>query len=103
MQLVFGRDAILNIKHTADWTRIKKRKQDVIKQNNVRENSKRIKHTYKVGDKILINADPKKPKFDKEYLGPFPIVQVNNNGTVKYRKGAILDTVNIRNVHPYKE
>ena len=103
MQLVYGRDAILNIKHTADWTRIKKRKQEVIKQNNIRENKKRIKHTYQVGDKILISADPKKPKFDKEYLGPFPIVQVNKNGTVKYRKGAILDTVNIRNIHPYKE
>ena len=103
MQLVYGRDAILNIQHTTDWTRIKKRKQKLIKQNNIRENSKRIKHTYSVGDKILIKADHNKPKYDPEYLGPFPIVQVNKNGTVKYRKGAILDTVNIRQVHPYKE
>ena len=58
MQLVFGRDAILNIKHTADWNRIKKSKQPLIKQNNIQEISKRIKHTYNVGDKILIVADP---------------------------------------------
>ena len=103
MQLVYGRDAILNIQHTTDWTRIKKRKQKLIKQNNIRENEKRIKHTYSVGDKILITADQSKPKYDPEYLGPFPIVQVNKNGTVKYCKGEILDTVNIRNVHSYKE
>ena len=40
MQLVFGRDAILNIQHTADWNRIKKRKQKLIKQNNIREKRK---------------------------------------------------------------
>ena len=87
VQLVYGRDAILNIQHTTDWTRIKKRKQKLIKQNNIRENAKRIKHTYSVGDKILITADHNKPKYDPEYLGPFPIVQVNKNGTVKYRNG----------------
>ena len=103
MQLVYGRDAILNIAHTADWSRIKKRKQALIKKNNQRENAKRKKHTYSPGDKILIVADHNKPKYDAEYLGPYPIVQVNNNGTVKYRKGAMLDTVNIRNIHPYKD
>ena len=102
MQMVYGRDAILNIQHTTDWTRINKRKQKLIKQNNFRENAKRIKHTYSVGDKILIKADHK-PKYDPEYLGPYPVVQVNKNGTVKYCKGAILDMVNIRQVHPYKE
>ena len=103
MQLVFGRDAILNIQHTADWNRIKKRKQKLIEQNNIRENAKRIKHTYNIGDNILITTDPQDPKYDEKYLGPYPVVQVNDNGTIKYRKGAVLDTVNIRNVHPYKE
>ena len=56
-----------------------------------------------MGDKILVKADHNKSKYDPEYNGPYPIVQVNNNGTLKYRKGAILDIVNIRNVHPYKE
>ena len=73
MQLVFGRDAILNIQHTADWNRIKKRKQKLIKQNNIRENAKRIKYTYNVGDKILIATDPQDPKYDGKYLGPYPM------------------------------
>ena len=103
MQLVYGRDAILNIKHTANWNHIRKRKQSLIKQNNIRENSKRIKHTYSVGDKILIKTDHNKAKYDPEYKGPFRITQVNKNGTLKYRNGAMLDVVNIRQVHPYKD
>ena len=82
---------------------IKSKKQKRITQNNIRENSKRVKYTYAVGDKILVKSDHNKSKYDPEYNGIYPIVQVNNNITLKYRKGAILDIVNIRNVHPYKE
>ena len=43
-QLVFGRDALLNISFEADWQYIKERKQKLIVQNNKRENAKRIPH-----------------------------------------------------------
>ena len=36
MQLVFGRDAILNIKHVSDWEHIRQRKQLRINHNNKR-------------------------------------------------------------------
>ena len=39
-QLVFGRDAIMNIKHEANWKFIRKRKQKLIEQNNKKENAK---------------------------------------------------------------
>ena len=39
-QLVFGRDAILNTKFTANWELIHKRKQRLINQNIQRENNK---------------------------------------------------------------
>ena len=44
-------------------------------------------------------------KFGKDpYKGPYDIVQVNNdNGTNRYQKGNVLDTVNVRNIHPYQE
>ena len=48
MQLVFGRDAILNIQFEADWEYIKNRKQKVIDYNNKKENSKRIPCSYQV-------------------------------------------------------
>ena len=39
-QLVFGRDMIFNIQHTANWDVIKQKKQRLINSNNERENSK---------------------------------------------------------------
>ena len=102
-QLVFGRDAILNTVFQANWKYIKDRKQKLIHKNNIQENSKRIPYTYQVGDKVLVDLGDVKTKFDPKYEGPFSVVQVNNNGTVRIRKGAVSETVNIRIIHPYNE
>ena len=56
MQIVFGRDAILNIKHVADWEHIRQHKQLRINYNKKRENMHRNNHQYKVGDKIPVNS-----------------------------------------------
>ena len=53
-QLVFGRDMILPIKFDADWALIQKQKKDSINNSNNKENKKRIKHEYKIGDKVLL-------------------------------------------------
>jgi hypothetical protein len=45
-QLVFGRDAILNVSFEADWQYIKERKQRLIVQNNRKENAKRVPHNF---------------------------------------------------------
>ena len=37
------------------------------------------------------------------YEGPYEIVSVHDNGTVRLRMGAIVDTVNIHLLHPYYE
>jgi hypothetical protein len=102
MQLVFGRDAILNVKHVTNWTYIKERKQRMIRKNNQRENSKRKAHTYAEGDLVLIKNNPNKAKFDDEWLGPVPVVGLHDNGVIRYRKGQIEDSINIRQVHPYR-
>ena len=44
MQLVFVRDAILNIKHVSDWENIRQRKKERINRNNKRENMHRNNH-----------------------------------------------------------
>ena len=54
MQLVFGWDAILNIKNVANWEHIRQRKQLQINHNIMRENMRRNNHQYKVGDKVLV-------------------------------------------------
>ena len=37
------------------------------------------------------------------YSGPYTIVHVNDNGTVKLKMGVVTDTVNIRLIKPYHD
>ena len=100
-QLVFGRDSILPIQHPADWKYIQNQKQKLINSYNMRENRKRIPHEYKLGDMILVSRNKKSKHGERDKNGPYPIVQVNNNGTVRYDKGAYSDIINIRQCEPY--
>ena len=103
MQLVFGTDEMLNIQFQADWKYIKNRKQKIIHKNSQRESSKQIKHKYELGDKVLYRVDSLSKYGTVPYKGPFTIVQVNTNGTVRVNMGTVTDTVNIRLLHPYLE
>ena len=100
MQIVFGRYAILNINHVADWEHIRQRKQLRINHNNKRENMRRNNHQYKVGDKILVKRK-KHSKHELEFMGPIPITQINNNGTVRFKKGFINHATNILRIKPF--
>ena len=100
-QLVFGRDAILNTRFIADWKMIRQRKQNLIKKNNKRENLKRFPYDYKEGDLVLCKSAMTGKYSNDPYDGPHEIVRVNDNGTVRLRMGAVTDTVNIRQLHPY--
>ena len=63
---------------------------------------KRIKHEYKVHNTVLVK-NKQSTKFGQDaYNGPWKILEVRNNSTVKIQKGAITDTYNIRNITPYK-
>ena len=77
MQLVFGRDAILPVRHIADWKYIHDRKQSSIDKNNIKENKLRKPYTYTVGQKVLLkNAQTTKFGTDT-YGGPYIIATVN--------------------------
>ena len=102
-QLVFGRDAILNVKFDANWRLIREWKQRSINDNNQNENKKRIPHTYRVGDKVLYRVDWMSKYNENPSEGPYEIVQVNTNGTVRLKRGAVIDTVNIRLLKPYRD
>ena len=103
-QLVFGRDALLNVSFEANWQYIKERKQRLIVQNNRKENAKRVPHQYQVDDKVMIRLDPKRKHGSAKYDGPHTLTAINNNGTVTLRKdangGAVYETWNIRNLEP---
>ena len=40
-------------------------------------------------------------KHKLEFMGPFPITQINDNATVSFQKGIINDATNIRRIKPF--
>ena len=105
-QLVFGRDAFLNISFEADWQYIKERKQHWIVQNNKAKNAKRRDHTYNPGDKVVVKNDPSCKLEGARWLGPCTVTAVYDNGTLQLSKaaptrgGAVSQRWNIRQVKP---
>jgi hypothetical protein len=55
-KFVFGRDVIHDIRFQANWDRIKHNKQNIIEKSHKRENLNTLKHTYKVGYRILMRV-----------------------------------------------
>jgi len=102
-QLVFGCDMVLPIQFQADWARIKLRKQETIDKSNAQENVKRIEHDYQVGDKVLLERPGIIRKMSQPRKGPYKIIKVHTNGTVRIRRGHITEQVNIRRLTPYFE
>ena len=91
---------ILNIKHEANWEYIRERKQAIIEKNNLAENAKRIPHRYKVGDKVLLRRGTEN-KYETPYQGPYTLLRVMNNGTVRMKIKNVEDTYNIQRLTPY--
>ena len=107
-QLVFGRDAILNVSFEANWQYIKERKQKLILQNNARENASRVLHEYSVGDRVMVRRNPHRKHGTDRQQGPYTVTRVNDNGTLRLTKvtaqgGAVSQTWNVRNVDPCKD
>ena len=102
-QLVFNRDMLLNIKFIADWETIRLRKQKDVDRNNERENSLRVDHDYHIGDKVLVTDNDIHRKLNCPTKGPYNIIQVYTNGTVRVQKGAVTERINIRRCTPYTE
>ena len=102
-QLVFGRDMLLDISYTHDYQATWQRKQRQIINDNIRENSKRIKHDYKVGDRAYIIKDGNYRKLTGPHEGPFNIIQVHANGTVTIQKGITQERLNICRLTPHFE
>ena len=99
-QIVFNRDMLLPIDFKADWAHIIREKEQ-IQKDNLRENNKRLAHTYKVGDKVLITKPGKVSKLSPPRRGPYEIISVYTNGTVRVRRGAVSSRINIRRITPY--
>ena len=87
--------------------KVKENKSTLIRRNNERENNKRIKYTYTVGQKVIIKTEQSRKYGKDPYEGPYEVVEVRNNGSLRLKKtvgrGAVFQTFNLRNVFPYHE
>eukprot|EP00957_Ditylum_brightwellii_P092168 7017000-Ditylum_brightwellii.AAC.1 len=87
-QLVYGRDMLHDAKHATDWDLIRLHKQKIIDYSTARENAKHICHDYATAYKVLINKDGIACKPYPLMEGPYIILQVYTNGTVKIQRGS---------------
>ena len=100
-QLVYGRDMLFDLAFKANWREIKERKRNRIEDSNKRENAKRVRHTYKVGDLVTKDRNQLQPKLHRPRDGPYTVVKVYTNGVVKIQDGVTYEKVSIRRIHPF--
>ena len=103
--LVFNKDMILNNEVKVNQTAIKNQRESKAMKDNQRENNKRKQHTYREGGKCLIikNKYERSRKLDKVAEGPFLILKVYGNGTLKIDRGGYSKVIHIRRLKPYVE
>ena len=56
-----------------------------------------------MNDKVLYKNVMDSKFSEDPWNGPYTITKVNDNGTVKLIMGKVTDTVNIRNIKPFRE
>ena len=95
---------VFNITHEANWKEIQDRKEKLVNYNNQQEKSaKRVKHTYQIGDMVLMQRTDSTRKLERPYDRPYEITEVFTNGTVAIQKGIVNERVNIRRIFPYRQ
>jgi hypothetical protein len=101
--LAFHRDMLLPIPIIADLDMLRQKRQALVDKNLLRQNLRRIRHDYTVGDEVLIlDKNPNRNKLSPLAHGPFVIQQVHTNGTVTIlRSPNIYERLNIRRLRPF--
>ena len=100
--MVFNRDMLIEVPLIANKYAIRGRRQQMIDERLRRANRMRIDHSYQVGDRVMIvHYDPR--KLDSKQHGPYPIVRVHTNGTVRVQlREHVQETFSIRKIFPYR-
>jgi transposase InsO family protein len=101
--MLFNRDMMTNIPLISNLLAIGNRRQQLVDENVRRVNARRIQHNYSIGDRVkFVNYNPN--KLDSRTHGPYRIVRVFTNGTVRIQLSQhVQETVNIRKIFPYHE
>ena len=99
----FCRDMFFDLPLLTDIIALQNTRQQLVDSRQLKENSPRIKHDYRIGDPVLKKmvlslSNKLKPTF----TGPHPILQVHTNRTVTIRlRENLTERINIRRIKPY--
>ena len=85
-----GRDMIFDTIYQPDWNKITLNKQKVINKSNAVENAKRLKHDYEIDEEVLISRAGHFRELKGPFLGPYSIIQVHTNGTVRIQRDTVI-------------
>ena len=82
---------LYDIPYPEDWTQIGKRRQTLVDQSCARINQRQIDfdYTVAVGQKVLLIKDDNLHKLEDKNKGPYLIMQVHHNSTVRTQHGNI--------------
>ena len=99
--LVFSRDMHLNIPIVVDILALSQNQQLQTDLRLQRENRRRTRHEYRVGDMVFVNNHHSSgDKLKPAWVGPFQVLQVHTNGTITIQRGLVHERINIRRVKP---
>ena len=59
-------------------------------------------YDYAIGGQVLVRKDGILRKAETKWTGPFHIMTVHTNGTIRIQRGAQSERLNIRRVKPYQ-
>ena len=101
-QMVFQRDMITASQIRVDWDRKFRDRARNAARGLARENAARVEHQYVAGHQVWVKLDPSdcKWKLNTPFEGPFPILKVYPNGTLRIQQGAYSETIHLRRVKP---
>jgi hypothetical protein len=93
-QIVFGRDMLFDLFFMTNYSEIKN-KNKISDLNVDNENTKRIKYDYRADDLILLDRGTFQSKLVPKRDGPYQVIRVYSNGTLKICKGIYVQRVSI--------
>ncbi|KAL7577435.1 hypothetical protein ACA910_004721 [Epithemia clementina (nom. ined.)] len=100
--VVFHRDMYLDIPFVANIVALSNARQAKIDQRLLRENTRRHRHEYRVGEQVYVhNHHNASNKLKPIFSGPYPILQVHTNNTVTLlRDRNVHERMSIRRLKP---
>ena len=95
----------MRAKVLVDWETVIRNKEAVANRGLIRENKKRIDHDYRIADYVMIQLDQteQKRKLNPPYTGPYRLLKIYNNGTLKIKRGVYEENIYIRRLKPYQK